>query len=325
MNDLMIKTAQKLPSAKAGGHGDRWGVLAGGANALFSDLQMIVEKSEWFETGIVDKQASQAVVTDGEPVCFSLLYTGQEKGTSKTGAMSLHVPNQTAKRIELWSAYPFFGEGVEIEGVVDQLLLHPNRIEATLQIGLENGVVISAFDPLFFQARALYRTGQSYRFSLSALAYSMNPSGHIEKVIDDPGDIRRYHASRAWAEKHGEFRKEDQAAALEAWQPKTPEDLEPVRFDIGGGTVLLPSSNGFSDDAVYLGEIVRVTADAVKVLDTNFWRVDVVVIRSEWFATLTLPIYVSETLFTADWRPTVGTHVKGNAWLQAYARSAIGN
>lgn len=170
MNDLMIKTAQELSSAKAGGHGDRWGVLRGGADAFFYDLPRIVEKSEWLQTGIVDKEAIQAVVAEGEPMCFSLLYTGQEEGTSKTGAMSLHVPNQPAKRIALWSAYPFFGEGVEIEGVVDQLLVHPNRIEAILEIGLENGVLISVFDPLFFQARALYRSGQSYRFSLSALA-----------------------------------------------------------------------------------------------------------------------------------------------------------
>jgi hypothetical protein len=87
--------------------------------------------------------------------------------------MSLHVPNQANKEIQLWSAYPFFGDGVEIEGVVDQLLVHPNHIEATLEIGLKSGVLIKAFDPLFCQARALYKTGESYRFSLSALAYSM--------------------------------------------------------------------------------------------------------------------------------------------------------
>ena len=318
MNDLMLKTAQELSSEKAGGHGDRWGVLTGGADALFENLQMILKKSEWFDTGLVDKAAIQAVVTDGEPYCFPMLYTGQEKGTSKTGAMSLHVPNEAAKELELWSAYPFFGEGVEIEGVVDQLLLHPNHIEATLEIGLESGVLIKAFDPLFCQSRALYRSGQPYRFSLSALAYSMNPPGDIEKIIDDPDAIRRYHATRAWAEKYGQYAKENEAAALAAWQPQTSEDLESIRFDIGGGTVLLPSSNGFSDDALYLGEVVRVTADAARVLDTSFLRVDVVVIRSEELGTLTIPIYVSNNLFEGDWRPSVGEHVTGNVWMQAY-------
>jgi hypothetical protein len=319
MNGLMLKTAKELSSENAGGHGDRWGVLTGGADALFDNLPKIIEKSEWFDAGIVDKAATQAVVTEGEPFCIPLLYTGLEKGTSKTGAMSLHVPNQAAKELKLWSAYPFFGEGVEIEGVVGQILLHPNHVEATLEIAVKNGVLIKAFDSLFCQSRALYRSGQSYRFSLSALAYSMNPPGHIEKTIDDPDDIRHYHATQAWAEKYGQYAKEDEAQALAAWQPQTPEDLEPIRIEIDSGTVFIPSGNGFSDDALYLGEVVCVTADAARVLDTSFWRVDVVVVRSEELETLIIPIYVSENLLEGDWRPSVGEHVTGNVWLQAYA------
>ena len=149
----------------------------------------------------------------------------------------------------------------------------------------------------------------------------MNPPGHIEKVIDDPDEIRRSRAMEAWARKHGQCTKEDETAALAAWQPQTPEDLEPIRFNIGGGTVLLPSSNGFSDDALYLGEVVRVTPDAVRVLDTSFWRVDVIVLRSEELGILTIPIYVSENLLEGEWRPSEGQHVTGNIWMQAYTKA----
>jgi hypothetical protein len=321
MNDLMLKTAQELSSEEAGGHGDRWSVLAGGTDALFNNLQMVVDKSEWFDTDIVDKAAIQAVVADGEPFCFPLLYTGQEKGSSKTGVLSLHVPNQANKEVQLWSAYPFFGDGVEVNGVVDQLLLHPNHVEATLAIALQRGVLIKAFDPLFCQTRALYRTGECYRFSLSALAYSMRPPGQIEKVIDDPDEIRRYHARRGWAEKHGQWTKEDEGAALAAWEPQTPEDLEPIRFNIGGGTMLFPSSNGFSDDAIYLGEVVQVTTNAATILGTSFWRVDVIVVRSAEVGSLTIPIYVSENLFEGKWRPSIGEQVTGNVWMQAYVKA----
>jgi len=321
MNDLMLKTAQELSSEKAGGHGDRWGVLTGGVDTLFDNLGVAIEGSEWFDAGVVDKAAIQAVVADGEPSCFPLLYTGKEKGTSRTGAMSLHVPNQANKKIQLWSAFPFFGDGVEIEGVVDQLLVHPNHIEATLEIGLESGVLINAFDPLFCQSRALYTSGESYRFSLSALAYSMRPPGHIEKVIDDPDKIRQHHARRAWAEKHGQWTKEDEEAALAAWEPQSPEDLEPIRFNIGGGTILFPCSNGFSDDTLYMGEVIQVTTNAANILGTSFWRVDVIVVRSEEVGSLTIPIYVSENLFDGDWRPTIGEQVTGNVWLQAYVKA----
>lgn len=321
MNDLMLKTAQELSSEQAGGHGDRWGVLTGGTDALLNNLEVVVQNSEWFDTSIVDKAAIQAVVADGEPSCFPLLYTGQEKGTSKTGAMSLHVPNQANKEIQLWSAYPFFGDGVEIEGILDKLLLHPNHVEATLEIGLESGVLIKAFDALFCQSRALYRAGERYRFSLSALAYSMRPPGHIEKVIDDPDEIRRHHATRAWAEEHGQCTREDEEAALAAWEPQYPEDLEPIRFNIGGGAVLVPSSNGFTDDALYLGEVVQVTKDAAKILGTSFWRIDVAVLRSDEIGSLTIPIYVSENLFEGEWRPSIGEQVTGNVWMQAYVNA----
>jgi hypothetical protein len=316
----MLNTAQELSRAEAGGHGDRWGVFSGGFEAALRGLMATVGKAE-LVTGVVDQTATEAVVAGGEPKGVLLLYTGQEKGVSKTGAMSLIGQDPKTGRNQLWSAYPFFGEGIEVEGGVDRLLLHPNRVEATLEIGPESGVLIKAFDPLFCHTRALYREGETYRFSLSALAYSMNPPGNIQKVIDDTEEIRRFRAMEAWAEKYGQCQKEDEAAALAAWQPETPKDLDPIRINIGGGTMLVPSINGFSDDALYMGEVVRVTPDAVRIFDTGFWRIDVIVIRDDEVGTLTVPIYVAETLFDGEWRPSVGEHVTGNVWMQAYAKA----
>jgi hypothetical protein len=320
MNSLMLNTAQELSSAEAGGHGDRWGVFAGGTETAIRRVMATIKDAE-LVAGIIDKAAMENVAASGEPKGVLLLYTGQEKGVSKTGAMSLIGQNEKTGRNELWSAYPMLGDGVEVNGVVERLLLHPNHVEATLEIGLESGVLIKAFDPLFCQTRALYREGEPYRFSLSALAYSMSPPGNIEKVIDDPAGIRRFRAMEAWGEEHGQCENEDEAAALSAWQPETPKDLDPIRINIGGGTMLVPSIKGFSDDALYLGEVVRVTPDAVRILDTGFWRVDVIVIRDDEAGTLTVPIYVAETLFEGEWRPGVGEHVTGNVWMQAYAKA----
>jgi hypothetical protein len=320
MNNLMLNTAQELSSAEAGGHGDRWGVFSGGFEAALRCLMATVGKAE-LVTGVVDQTATEAVVAGGEPKGVLLLYTGQAKGVSKTGAMSLIGQNEKTGRNELWSAYPMLGDGVEVNGVVERLLLHPNHVEATLEISLESGVLIKAFDSLFCQNRALYTEGEPYRFSLSALAYSMSPPGNIEKVLDDPEEIRRFRAMEAWAGKYGQCPKEVEAAALAAWQPETPKDLDPIRINIGGGTMLVPSIDGFSDDALYLGEVVGVTPDAVRIFDTGFGRVDVIVIRDDEVGTLTVPIYVAETLFDGEWRPSVGEHVTGNVWMQAYAKA----
>jgi hypothetical protein len=72
-----------------------------------------------------------------------------------------------------------------------------------------------------------------------------------------------------------------------------------------------------------LGEVVQVKNDAARMLETNFWRVDVVVLRSEVMGTLTIPIHVSENLLEGEWRPRVGEHVTGNAWLQAYPKAVL--
>ena len=238
---------------------------------------------------------------------------------SRTGAMSLigQLPGGTGRK-QLWSAYPFFGDGTEVDGFVDRLLLHPNRVEATLEIGLENGALISAFDPLFCLHRTLYREGISYRFSLAALAYTMTLAPQREIVIDDPDEIRQFRARTAWVEQHGKWTREDEAAALAAWQPKKPEDSEPIRFNASHTTAYWPT--GFSDDSGYLGEVVCVTPGAVRLFDTTFWCIDVKLISDDE-GDLIVPIYVSECLFEGDWRPSVGIFVTGTLWMQAYAKS----
>jgi hypothetical protein len=317
----MLNTAQELSNEQAGGHGDRWNVFAGGDETALRNLMATIEKAELFDIGLVDKVATEAIASTGEPLGTLLLYTGQEKGMSRTGAMSLigQDPCGTGCR-QLWSAYPFFGYGVEVDGVVDGILLHPNRVEAVLKIGLDNGAVISAFDPLFCLHRGLYRAGETYRFSLSAMAYTMEPAEHRECVIDVPDKIRRFRASDAWATEHGKYTKEDEEAALAAWQPETPEDLDPIRIDASHMKILWPT--GFSGDSGYMGEIVCLTPDAVRMLGTSFWRVDVTLVSCE-DENLTVPIYVAENLFAGDWRPSVGKYVAGNLWMQAYAKALL--
>lgn len=327
MKELMLNTAQELSDEQAGGHGNRWGVFEGGTDAVMRWLPTIVEKAEMLDADIVDKADIEAVIAAGEPNGALLLYTGKEKGTSMTGAMALiHMdPGGPGRKPanEFWSAYPIFGDGVEVHGVVERLRPHPNRLEGRLEVSLSTGSLIFPFDPLFCLHRALYREGETYRFSVSALAYSMGPTQQIEHVIDDPDEIRLFHARNAWAKEHGECLEKDFEAALGAWKPESPEDMEPIRIDMSRMTMLMPSTEGPADDASYSGKVVSVSPDAVRMLDTSFWRVDVTLIRPEEDVTVTLPLYVTENLFEGEWRPSVGEYVTGHLWLQAYAKGPM--
>lgn len=200
---------------------------------------------------------------------------------------------------------------------VEEIGVFPNSLEARLRLGLSSGATVFAFDAGFVQSRAVYRAGECYRFVLSALAYDMGPAQSLDHVIEDEAEIRRFHARNAWAQVHGGWTKEDEAASLAAWQPQSPEDLEPIHINLGQMAVLLPSSTGPADDAQFVGEVVQVTPRAVRVLDVDFWRVDTVVIRAD--EDVVIPIYVAEHLFENDWHPEVGQYVTGSLWLQAYA------
>lgn len=325
--DLLLLTAKALTDDDAGGHGNRWGVFDEDVPALMGKwLGVAVNDAEVSSFGIGDQAAMAQLRAQGEPSAFALLHTGEGRdkgrGEAQAGLMALIYQDpggpDSEPRNALFSAFPFFGDGAEVLAEVVQIGVFPNSLEARLRLGLSSGAVVFAFDTGFVQSRAVYRAGERYRFVLSALAYDIGPAQSLDHVIDDEAEIRRFHARNAWAEVHGGWTKEDEAASLAAWQPQSPEDLEPIHIHLGQMAVLLPSSTGPADDVQFVGEVVQVTPRAVRVLDVEFWRVDTVVIRAD--EDVAVPIYVAEHAFEGDWRPEVGQYVTGSLWLQAYAR-----
>lgn len=329
MKNLMFDTAHELSEKEAGGHGDRWAVFEGGTQAVVQRLPTIIEKAIKLTTDTETKAKTEALITAGEPDGTLLLYSDSKPDSRMTGAMALiHIaPSSPGHKPAnaLWSAYPVFGEGAELHGMVERVRLYPNHLEGQLEIALSTGSTIFTFDSLFCLNRALYQEGETYQFSVSALAYSMESPGQREHVIDDPEEIRRFHARDAWAKVHGHWTKEDESASLAAWQPQTPEDRKPIHIDMSRMTILMPSSDSPSDNAGYMGKVTSVTPDAVRMLDTNFWRVDVVLILpddDEENMPTAIPIYIAENLFEGKWRPSAGEYVTGGLWLQAYAKPA---
>lgn len=323
---LLLYSACALTDDEAGGHGNRWGVFADDVPALISRwLGIAVEESEISALGLGDDAALERVVANGEPVAVALLYTGQRPGASNAGLMSLihHDPGGPGREAsnQLWSAFPFFGDGVVVETEVERVCIFANRIEARLELSLPSGALLKVFDPCFWRSRAVYRSAERYQFSVSALAYRMAPAPTREYVIDDVHEIRRFRARDAWVETHGSWTREDEEASLAAWQPESADDLEPIRIRMDEMAVLLPASSGPADDAQFQGQVVHVTPRATQVLDVAFWRVDTIVMRAD--EDLVLPIYVAERLFEDGWRPQVGQYVSGTLWLQAYATGRL--
>lgn len=323
MTELLIHSAQILDEDKAGGHGSRWAVFDEDVSEFIDRwIAVALEDSTPVAYSRIDEAGIENLIHGGEPMGMTLLYSGKQAAGRRFGFMSL-IERTTDENTgepcnQFCSGYPFFGEGRELEAEVERVSLYPNRLEAEIQLNLASGGIVFAFDPLFWQNRALYRANEFYLFSVASMAYLIQPAPQAEHVIDDPLEIRKFRARSAWAEKYGVWSQEDEEESLAEWKPQSPEDLKPIRFDMSRMSMLVPVGKGEPGDAQFQGEVVHVEPNSVKFLEVNFWRVDVIVMRDE--GDFTLPIYVAEHLFENNWRPAVGDYVVGAAWVQAYVR-----
>lgn len=325
MKTLLIDSAIELSDEEAGGHGGHWAVFDDDVPELMQHwLSIAISQANVVPLGLADQTVLEQLINQGEPRSIALLYAESEQ-CAGSGLLSLiHIKTDTKTQKtnnELWSAYPFFKEGNEVVAEIDTLQLFPNRIEARLTLNLvhNSGAQMTVFDPLFWAHRSLYRAHQPYHFSVAALAYEMMPVTDEEIIIDDPEQIRKFHARRAWVEHSGSWTPANEEASLAAWQAQSEEDNEPIRISLATMAALFSVKS--SDDAEFQGEVVTITPRAVSILECYFWRIDTLVIRND--EDFILPIYVAERLFTDQWRPEVGQYVKGSVWLQAYAVGCV--
>lgn len=317
--DRLLDTARELTEEEAGGHGNRWGAFADDLDTFIETwLPMAVEQGEVVALGVADESDHKGLVAEVRGM--GLLYADREEDCGRAGMLAVIATDvegsEGARANVLASAFPFFAEGPAYPVEIQEIALHPNRLEARLELAVA-GTLVFAFDPLFCQHRGLYRRGEACTFTLAALAYAMEPTGGEEVVIDDPERIRAFRTRDAWAKTHGCWTREDELAALAAREPTSPEDLEPICIDISRGAMLMPSEEGPADDAFYQGEVTRVVPGAHILFGVPIWRVDVVVARPD-DETLILPFYVPERRFSEGWRPGPGDYVKGSAWVQGY-------
>lgn len=304
-----------------GGHGNQWGVFDEDVFSFSARcLPVALREGREFAPLSADKLGPLAELI--EPRALGLLYAERPEDLDRAGMLSLAAMNVVGEDgqpcNEFRSAYPFFADGIRYPVEVSHIHLHPNRLEAVLELSLaRTGLPVSVFDALFYK-RYAYLPGEAVLFSLAALAYSMEPVEKREFVIDEPEQIRNFHARDAWVKEHGQWIKEqDEAAALAAWEPQTTEDREPIRISMSRMCMFMPDFDGVGDEAGFRGEVMRVAPDVHILFGVKFWRVEVIVVR-DVDQDFLLPFFVADHLFQDGWRPSVGDYVEGEAWIQGY-------
>ncbi len=317
MSDYLLKSALELSDNEVGGYGHQWEVFGvDAADALSELLPAAVSGSGQPTVGIWNSEHALRSAVPGEPIGLAGLYVGATQGCEHAGIVTVFHIDESAKTTNVVAFFPFLAAGCRVSGRVEQICLHPSRLEAHLNIALDNGALIVAFEPLFANHRDLYRAGRTCVFTVFALAYSIRPQRETEFLIDDPAQIRAFHARDAWVKEHGVWSRENHEAAMAAWRPQSEDDLAPLRISTAGMAALVPASAGPACHSEFRGTVVSVTPDSVSIIGVRLWRVDILVIRAE--SDVVLPVYVSPRAFNGDWRPAAGDNVEGVAWINAY-------
>ena len=238
-NEWLLGTADELSDEDAGGHVDLWGILLEDVSAFFDHyLREAIEKSVVPDFNHFPVGEGDALAEGREPKAAGLLYNGQGAEVNDHGLMAIiemDVQDEEGRQFnEFTTAFPLVGPGLEIEAEVGRICLFPNRLEARLELIPVTGGLVFCFDTMFWRNRAGYKSGEIYRFVISALAYGMKPVTETEIVIDDPQKIREFRATQAWSKEHGHWSREDDLEdSLAAWKPESPEDLEPIKIFMG--------------------------------------------------------------------------------------------
>lgn len=313
-----MKTEERyLTEETAGGHGDKWAVFGDDASGTIAKMlpRALEEGKVW--QNIDDDPA----VTRSDTLLAVVLHA-RGNDADENGIVSLLVRSMDigmdSPNLTLASAFPFFAHGLELPCEVQTVEYFPDTIEGRLWLVCEElPFELCIFDTRFALHRTRYTNDGDYRFSVAALAYSIASTADDTVVIDDPEQIRQHRATRAWVERSGALSREtDLEAALEAYEPSGPEDLEPIVFNLSQMTMLMPD-DVYSDDAQYSGKIVGIEQRATTIYGTSFDRMEIEI--GQEGRKVRLPLYVSEHVSgRAGYYPNVGEFIRGRCWMQGY-------
>lgn len=154
------KKDEKKKAKKPGSHGSHWDTLSDSDSELESFVIGAVKKSGQTESLERGSQRIDAYFSGGEHL--------------RTCTVTVNG--------EIWTAYPFIADGIIHEVTVKGIDEWMNEMEAQIQCSLYEASV-AFFDTKYFKNRDAYKPGEKYKFSLSAMAYSLSKTE--PRIIED--------------------------------------------------------------------------------------------------------------------------------------------
>ncbi|MGR0304991.1 hypothetical protein [Acinetobacter beijerinckii] len=222
----------------------------------------------------------------------------------------------------LKTAFPSFESPYKYDAKIDRIITCDSETQAVLRLNLNTNTVIYAFDNLFSVNNCQYDKNQTYQVQFNAWAYELETVAKDEKIIvDDPASIKHHRALNAILTEHNGVAPENLQELINDWQPKTPEDQEPVTVDFSKMVAyLFGETLGQEDEAWFQGNIVGKTT--MQFMDVEYTLYDVTLVLEDDLPAILIRIATKNDLYKNF---IIGEYIRGNLWIQTniYAKTAI--
>ena len=222
------------------------------------------------------------------------------------------VENNKPKAVK--TAFPCFVSPYKIDAKIERITTCKSNTQAVLQLNLGNNSVVYAFDSLYSVNHAQYDKDKTYQIQLNAWAYELElVSDHEQIVVDDPASIKHHRALNDILAAHDGVAPENLQALIDAWEPKSDDDKEPVTVDFSKMVAYLYGDTmGQEDEAWFQGKVVG--KSTMNFMDQEYTLYDITLFMEENSPAILTRISTKNPEYF-DYQ--IGQYIRGNIWLQA--------
>ncbi|NHB57886.1 hypothetical protein [Acinetobacter shaoyimingii] len=245
------------------------------------------------------------------------LIQGPEKSAIQFSQV-IEVDNNKPKSLK--TAFPIFSSPYTLDATVERVITCKSNTQAVLQLKVNPNSVVYAFDSLYSVNHNQYQKQQSYKVQLNGWAYSLEKvSDHEQIVVDDPASIKHHRALNEILSENNGVAPANLQQLIDAWEPKTEADKEPVTVDFSKMVAYLYGEIlGQEDEAWFQGKVVGKTS--MSALNEDYTLYDVTLILDENQPATLIRIATKDNLYKNF---EIGQYIRGNIWIQAniYAKN----
>lgn len=216
------------------------------------------------------------------------------------------------KPLQLKHAFPSFCSPYAFPVTIKHITTSPAQSQAVLCLSLadKSNTDIYAFDILYTVNQAFYREQQCYQAYFNAWAYRLESIPEHETVlIDDPEAIRHHRALNDILAQHQGQTPDNLQDLIQAWQPQSEDDKQPILVDISKTIAYLYGDNlGQEDEAWFQGRIVGKTQ--THFLNHTYSLYDIVFVEEVNQPAILMRVASQQHEFE------IGQYIRGDIWLQ---------